>query len=262
MPEIATLERVLWGLSFFLNVGLVLLLLYWKNHRVYPLFFVYAASAVFQSIALFGAYRAWGFNSPASLSVGWGTQLLVTSARALAVAEICHRIMAKYEGIWKVARLLLISAAAFVALFSWSLSQSNLRSVLLSFDRGMALAIASVIVILLLLSRYYAVSLEPTVRTVATGFFLYSSFCVLNNTVAERWLTHSTMLWNVLGTVTFIASLLLWAWAFREPQEQAAARPEMLPESVYGSLVPEIDSRLKTLNEQLNHFWGAEGKKT
>lgn len=262
MSEIDTLEWVLWGFTFLLNVGLVLLILYCKNYRVYPFFFIYAVSAALQNIAFFASYRVWGFNSTASILVAWGTQGLVTTARALAIAEICHKILARYEGIWKLARLLLLGTAIVVALFAWAFSQGNLRSAILSFDRGLELAIASAIVILFLFARYYDLGLEPTVRTLAIGLFLYSGFRVLDNTILERWLTHSTMLWNLLATVAFLASLLLWTWALRHRQPEMTFAPELLPEDLYRSLSPEINARLRALNEQLSHFWYPEGKKT
>lgn len=262
MSEIAAIERFLWAITFVLNLGLVFLLLYRRNYRAYPFFFVYSVSTVLQNIAFFESYRIWGFNSPASIRVAWGTQMVVTAGRALAVAEICHRVLAQYAGVWKLARHLLIGAAAAVALFSWGFSQGNWRSALLSLDRGMELAIASAIAILFLFARYYDVRLEQTTRTMGIGFFLYSGFRVLDNTIVEHWLTHSTALWNLLGTLTFLASLLLWTWALRLTQQRTTSEVELLPENRYHLLSPEINTRLRALNEQLGDFWHAEGKKT
>ena len=262
MSQALTFERVLWCVTFSLNAGLVVLLVSRKNHRVFPFFSLYALVNVLQGIVLFEIYRTLVFGSQASILVAWGTQFAVTMARALAVAELCHRTLAKYQGVWKFARLLLLVAAGIVAAAAWAFSRGNWRSAILSFDRGLELAMASAIVLLFVFARYYDVRLESAVRTLATGFFLYSGFRVLNNTLAEGLLTNSTGLWNLLGTLTFLASLLLWIWALRLTQQQTAAEPELLPEDHYRSLSPAINARLRSLNEQLSHFWYAEGKKT
>lgn len=257
-----TFDNVLLGTTFLLNAGLVVLLLSRKNHKVVPFFFYYVLLNVIQGIALSAAYRVWGFTSLPSILVAWGTQLLVLVARALAVAEICHQVLARYQGVWKHARLLLLVGAAAITALAWGFSQGNLRSAILSFDRGLELAIASTIVLLFVFVKYYEVQLEPAVRTVATGFFLYSGFQVLNNTIAERWLLHSNMLWNLLGTLTFLASLLLWIWALRLTVQYTAPVPELLPGDRYRAMSPAINARLKSLNERLSHFWGAEREKT
>jgi len=260
MPEALTFERVLLGTTFLLNGGLVVLLGYRKNYRVFPFFSSYVVLNLLQGIALFEVYRIWTFGSTASILVAWGLQFLVILARAFAVAEICHRVLARYQGVWKLASLLLLVAAAFVSLFAWAFSQGKWRSAILSLDRGVELAIASAIVVLFFFARYYAVDLDPAVSTLAAGFFLYSAFRVLDNTLVEQWLIHSTRLWNLLGTVTFLATLLLWTWALRQAQRPATL--ELLPQDHYRSLSPAINARLKALNEQLGRFWHAEGRNT
>lgn len=261
MSEIASLERALWGIGVFLNVGLVFLAFYRNNHRAYPLFCIYAVSNLLQGIALQATYRIWGFYSQESVRIAWSTQALVTIARALAVAEICYRALASYRGIWQFASRLLLGAAVLVALYSSAVSRGNWRFVVLNLDRGLELTMASVIGLLFVFTRSYEVSMEPATRTLAIGLFLYSSFRVLNDTMWGRWLNHYTGLWGLLETLTFMASLLLWTWALRLTQQPTTAEQELLPESHYHSLSPAINVRLKALNEQLGHFWRTEGEK-
>jgi hypothetical protein len=121
---------------------------------------------------------------------------------------------------------------------------------------------ATVIVLLFVFVRYYEVGVQSSVRTLATGFFLYSAFRVLDDTILERlWRTYGP-LWNLLGTLTFLASLLLWSSALRQRQEHVIRDPKLLPEDHYRSLSPAINARLRDLNERLGHFGGAQGEKT
>lgn len=261
MPEAAIFVQLLWGVTFFLNGALVALLVYRKNHRVFPLFFLYMLLNFFQGIVLFNAYNAWGFFSREAIKIAWSAQGLVSLARAAAVAEICYLVLAKFRGIWRLAWRLLAAAATLVALFTLASSRGSWQVAILNLDRGLALVMATVIVLLFVFVRYYEVVVHSSVRTLAIGFFLYSAFRVLDDSILERWWHAFGPLWNVIGTLTFLASLLLWAWALRQKQQHAMPEPELLPEDRYHSSSPAINARLRNLNERLGHFGSAEGEK-
>lgn len=262
MAEFITFDRLLWGTSIFLNAGLLILLLYRKNYRVFPFLTGYALLNLAQGFALIEVYRIWGFRSATALKLAWGMQGLVTFARAVAVAEICHRILAKYSGIWQLALRLLIAAAAAISLYALAVAGSHWAFAIFNMDRGLELAIATVIVLLFLFVRYYELDVEAAVRTMAIGFLLYSCFRVLDDTIFGNWLHQYRQLWNRLGMLAFLASLLLWNWALRRTQPRIADEPEMLPDGIYHALAPEINQRLKTLNEQLGQLWYAKRNRT
>lgn len=263
MSQAVAFEQVLWGLTFFLNTGLIALLVYRKNYGVLPFFSLYMLLNFFQGIVLFSAYKAWGFFSREAIQIAWSAQGIVSLARAVAVAEICYSVLAKFRGIWRLAWRLLTAATAVVALYTWALSRGrgSWHFAILNMDRGLELVMATVIVVLFLFVRYYEVVVQSPIRTLAIGFFLYSAFRVLDDSILDRWWRTSGPLWNLIGTLTFLASLALWAWALREKQENAAPEAELLPEGQYHSLSPAINARLKNLNERLGHFWSAQGEK-
>jgi hypothetical protein len=255
MNEIPVFVRMLWGFTAFLDGGLLILLLYRKNHRVFPAFFVYVLFDFLQCFVLYGSYRIWGFYSPVSNRIAWGTQGVVMAARALAVATICQRVLGNYRGVWALASRLLLTTVAVVLLYSWAIARGSWQFAVLNAHRGIELAIASVIVILFLFTRHYEVTVETAVRTLAVGFFLYSCFFVLNDTVLERRLYDYSTLWNLLGTLAFLASMLLWSWGLRQGHPERTFEPEMLSEGIYPAVAPEINDRLRALNDHLRHFW-------
>lgn len=260
MTRVLTFENLQWGLTFSLNAGLVVLLLFRRNYRVFPFFFLYVVLDFLHGIASLASYRIWGFTSVEAMRIAWGSQGFVVLARALAVAEICYRILGKYLGVWKLASRLLLAAMVLVSLYAWGDSRGRWQLGVLNLDRGLELAMATVIVLLFLFAVYYEVGVEPTVRMLTLGFFLFSCFRVLNDTILERWLHHYAGVWNYLGTVAFVATLLLWCWALRRTLPKNALEPELVSQGVYQVLSPEINARLKGLNEQLSHFWRAEAK--
>jgi hypothetical protein len=262
MSEIATLVRVLGDFSVCFNLALVFLLLYRKNYRIYPCFLLYALVNLFQGVVLLASKRLWGDDSAALFKIGWGTQGLVIIARALSVAEVCRHVLAKYRGIWGLGWRLSLAAAALVLAYSWAVGAHRWQLFAVTADRSIELAIAAAILALLVFAHYYQVVIEPAARFLTIGFFLYSCFQVLNDTLLERWLQQYANFWNLLGTVTFLASVLLWGWALHLIQPEATSPPELLPGDHYPSLSPAINARLKALDEQLGRFWRAEGEKT
>lgn len=262
MTGIVSFENVLWAITMLLATGLAALVVYRKNYKAYPLFFAYILAMLMQNLLFALSYRLWGFRSAVSFEIAWGTQSVVIVVRALAVAEICRRVLAKYPGIWALGWRIFFAMATAVLVYSWTVGGHSWQLVAVTADRSLELAIAATVLGLFLFIRYYEVAIEPAARFLAIGFFFYSCFRVLNDTILERWLTHYITLWNLLGTVSFLASLLLWSWGLRRTQPQATAEPELLSESFYRAIAPEINFRLKALNEQLSRFWHVEGKRT
>lgn len=261
MAEIANFEKVLWGLSVALKWGLLALFVFRKHYRTFPFFFIYVLLTAVQSPVLFQSYRTWGFQSPTSGNIAWGSQGLVIAARGLAVAEICRRILGMYRGIWSLASRLLLATAGLVLVYSWAVARPHWQAAVLNCDRGLELAIAAVLMMVFLFARHYEIEVEQTVRFLALGLFLYSCFSVVNNTVLEKLLWDYAPLWNVIRTLAFLASLLLWGWTLRRQQAETAPEPLMLPAGAYSALAPELNLRLKALNEHLAKIWHPEAKK-
>ena len=262
MNDIAIIERFLWGLTMLLSTVLAGMVLWRKNYKAYPFFFTYILALLAQNLVFAVSYRIWGFGSVIGYKIAWGTQLVIVMIRALAAVEICRRILAKYPGIWALGQRIFLAMAILVLAYSWAVGGHSWRVAALSLDRGLELAMAASILALFLFIRYYHVGVEPADRLLAIGFFLFSWVVVLNDTIMERWLAPYSSLWNLVGTASFLVSMVLWTWALRHTQPRTAMEPKLLPADLYSSLTPEINARLKALSERLGHFWYPEGKKT
>jgi hypothetical protein len=252
MAGIVKYVEWMWAFGFAVEMALFVLMAARKHYRDYPAFFSYIGVDLLQSFVLFAVYARWGFSSTFALYLAWGTQGVVLCARAVAVVELCRRLLGQYFGIWALARHILISCAILVALYAalspgWRWDQRILRA-----DRGLELTIGVVIVILFLFARYYEIVAEPAVRAVAVGFFLFSCFSVVNDTILHQRLAAYDELWRVLRFLTAIASMLLWLFVFRKPLPASAPRPALLPGEIYRALAPEVNLRLRRLNEQLS----------
>ncbi len=254
--------ELLWLLSVTAQAGLLCLLLLRKAARVYPAFSVYIFMTLAQSGVLLAAYTVWGFSSSLSWRIAWATQCFVLGARALVVAEVCRHVLGPFRGIWLLARWLLLGCASVVLCFALMAADHEWRLALTTAELGLELATASVIVFLLLFARYYDVVVAPPLRLLAVGLCLYSCFSVVNDTVVERWLTQYVSLWNTMSMVSFLACLFVWGWALRKPAAQPTPAPLMLDRSAYREIIPDVNWRLRLLNEHLIQFWRLEAPRT
>ena len=252
----------LWVATAVAEILLLCLLIARKSVSSYPAFSAYIFMTLAQSALLFVAIKGWGFSSHVAWSVGWATQSLVLGARAFTVAELCKHILGRFRGVWVLARWILLTCAMLVLLYALLAAKHQWRLVLNTTELGLELAVAAVIVMLLLFARYYEVTVAPPLRWLATGLCVYSCISVMNDTLLERWLSRYVSLWNVFGMGAFLACLLLWTWAFHKALPQAAADPVLLDRSVYLKIVPEVNWRLRALNEQLIRFWDLEAPRT
>ncbi len=249
---------MLWLLNIAVAGYLLVLLGVRKNYRIFPAFSLYILLNLALGILAFVLYRRWGFFSQEAWRIAWGMQALVLCARAAAVAEVCKHLLGRYRGVWALAWRVLLACAAIVLLYSSLAARLRFTFALPKAERSLELAIATVIVAVFVFARHYGVEAQPADRSLAVGFCLYSCFGVLNNTILDRFLDSYVPLWNLLGMLAYLGSLVLWSWALREKLPEREIEPKMLPEGVYRTLTPEINERLEMLNENLKQFWYPE----
>jgi hypothetical protein len=254
IAELGQIELYAWALCFALQCTLVVLLISRRNHLQFPAFTLYLAGSVAQNILQFAAYEHWGFASRPALEFAWGLQTAIILLRAMAVLEICRQVFANYRGIWAFIWRTMVISVALIATFSMVLGNRDLGYRILYADRTISLVLAFTVVALLVFARYYRVQAEDPIRSLAIGFFLYSCFEVLNDTLLEASPKSYAPMWNFLGTVSFTSSVLVWGWALRRSAAQIAEAPEMLASSVYQALSPEVNRRLSALNERLGRL--------
>jgi len=253
---IAKFQLVMWAVNWAAGILLLFLLVVRKNYRVYPAFTFYIFLNMLLGTFVYFYFRKWGTESWAAWLFAWGMQALAICARAVAVAEICKHILSGFRGIWALAQRLLVGCVAAVCLYSGLAARHQWESAVPSADRGAELVIAVVIVVLLLFARYYDVHPEPTDRTLAIGFCIFSCFASLNDTVLEHYLYEYAALWSLLGVLAYFASLVLWSTALWEKRTLSVTEKNLFPPLVYESVTPQINLRLRELDEQLSRTFG------
>jgi hypothetical protein len=262
MDDLGLFTKSLWAITAIVQALLLCLLVARKNAKSYPAFSAYIFMTLAQSALLFVAIKEWGFSSTMSWRIGWATQCLVLTARAFAVVELCQHILGRFRGVWLLARWILLGCGAAILVYALLAANHQWRLMPNTAELGLEMAAAAVIVTLLLFARYYDIVVASPLRSVAIGLCVYSCASVLNDAILERWLSRYVSLWNESGMVAFLACLLVWGWAFRKFAPQSTADPLFLDRSAYLNIIPEVNWRLRSLNEHLMQFWRLEAPRT
>jgi len=250
-----------WALTTITELVLLVYLLRRKLFRSHPVFFAYILGDILRSVLMAGIYSLSGMKSFRVWLIYWLSQIVMVTARFAAVVEVARRVLSPFSGIWALGRRVLLLAAGAVLVYSALLSKDYWYSLPLNVERGAGLAVAAVIVTLLLFARYYGLPMDHLERSLCIGFCLYSSFSVINDSLIEKWVNSYFELWNFLGVLTFLASLLIWTGAARAYSETAPARvPVVVPKELYGKFSSELNIRLRLLNEHLNQLLHSGGQ--
>jgi hypothetical protein len=261
MLEPLQLQTAAWALTTTIELGLLVQLVRRKLGRIYPLFFAYLVSTILQSIAVAVLYRNANLDKLAIWKIAWATQGVVVFVRSLVLLELSRGILARYVGIWALARRLFLGVAVAVIAYDIALSKGGWQWLIMNGMRGLELAMAAVIVTMLVFARYYRVPVNQLQRALAVGLCLYSSFYVINYSLLERIFLLHDVLWNFLEILTFIASLLVWLGAVSRYQEsEQVAIPPAISGDLYGELSSEVNSRLLLLNRRLIQFLHLENR--
>jgi hypothetical protein len=259
MSALLTLHDLFWAATTLGEIVLIVYLIRRKLVRSHFWLFLYLCCTVIQSALGLITYSLLDFRSAATRNIIWSSQAGVITMRFLAACEMARRILARYSGIWTLAQRVLLIVAAGVLLYTAAFSEKLLSMMILTVDRGAELAIASFIVGLLLFARYYMLEIASLDRALSIGFCLYSCFYVINDSLLEKWMEPYAGFWGFMDVITFLASLLIWIQAVRAyAPARESVTPKTVPSNVYETLSPEVNVRLRLLNDQLAQLLRSE----
>ncbi len=242
----------LWFLSIAGQVFLVLFVFSRRIHRQFPYFAGYLLSNIAEAIVLIPSYFVLGFWGPQIYGIAWFMHGITLVAKALAIVELCRRLLGQYPGIWAMARGVLTGCAVLLSLYSFLVPQWHWQLALPIAERGLQLSVAGVILTLFLFAAYYQVPIPPTERRLALGFCLYSSAAVLNNTVLQKYVSQYLNYWNITILGIFLLTIGIWYRALRLPAIVLERPPVLSDALAYQRISPEINDRLRSLDKRLS----------
>jgi hypothetical protein len=252
----------IWAFSVAAQMAVCATLVFKGHFRKLPVFTAYIALNICQAGFLYVVYAYFGFRSHTTEVLAWWSAVSTLILRSLATTEVLRLVLNPYRGIWGLGWRVL--AVAFGAVFFYAAIEAgrNIAWFLVLAERGLNLAFAIALVACLLLVRHYSISVYPAYKALLGGFCFYSCTFVLASIAAQtlfvRGLASYQPVWQVTTTVSFAVVQVVWAVALRKPLPAEENQHVLLPASIYQQLSPEINQRLRSLNEQLIQFWKPE----
>jgi hypothetical protein len=261
-------EIVLYLVNIPLELVLCALVYGRRLHRRLPLFAAYVTVFLTSTLCLGLIYFHFGYNSFSTYHAAWiisGVNLL---GRCLAITELCRYSLQEYKGIWTLSwRILGFLAAVFFvnsALDSWGQSDW-VATYVLTMERDIGISSAVLLLVILLISIYYGVYLEPVQKGIAIGLFVLGVVDAVNDTVLRTIFTQLISSWSHMGlraeeinnwwnavrTFAFVVSMSIWCFALRKPLPARNRGPELLPAEIYPEVSLAVNLRLRAINDRL-----------
>lgn len=250
------MSLVHWIFGTLLEATVLFLALRRRVGRQLPFLVAYLSILVAAEPIMFGVYRIAGFNSRISFYSFWVLQSLFLLLRALVVYEICRSILSPFEGVWRLAKplLLLIGAVLLVAmLIPMRGAPLNIESAIPMGQRGLEVIIAGLLISGLAFCRYYQVQVENFLAWIALGLGFHSIIQATDNSFLP-WLNHFAS-WAALSHASFDIALVMWLVALWKPLPAMRPKRARWTRAEYETLSPQVTAQLRELNTRLLEMW-------
>lgn len=230
------------------------------------MFVWYVGLNLAQAFIMVGVYSRFGFNSAPAFRTYWGIQVLVMIAQTLASAEILHRALQDYPGIWELVWRVILVAIITVIGYAWSTADGKDIWGLWAAHRGFYITFAVAFVLCLLVIRHYSISIDPVYKVLLGGFCFYSCWSIVADTLLKSLFFQNfpgyAEVWNASEMTMFYAVLVIWIVALRHPvRAMASSRTSGSGPNggggggAYEGMTPRINARLREINDSLRRFF-------
>src|SRR5262249_25130281 len=206
-------------------------------------------------------YQIYGIESQVTYVTTWGSQAVVIVARAAAACEFCHALLGRYQGVWALAKRILLICSVIVLGLGIYFGKDGFIYGVMKLEISSEAFIATLVVGTFLFAKHYDVEMELNLALLGLGLGVYSCVKILNDAVLSRFFYSYGSVWNGVAMTTFVAVLALWIFAMRATSPVHVPKPELSSGDLYRTLAPQMNRRLAELNEQLIRLWKLEPPK-
>src|ERR1700730_942333 len=187
-------------LLYWSTVGFEILLcalVYFRTlQRRLPFFVIYANMLLLGTLGVQLVYRHFGFRSVASYDAAWIGAGMVGVARFVAIGELCRFELRAYRGIWALTWRILALLAVFLlgraAINAWG-QAGGIAIYGLTIERDVAITSLVILLVLIIIRKYYGLILEPMLMWIAVGIALISIIDIMNNALLYKIFTGHLM---------------------------------------------------------------------
>jgi len=265
MASLPLYVLVLWASSALLQLIALILLFAKGSFRKLPFFTAYVALNLCQAAFLVSVYSIWGPKSKTGIILAWYSECVTLLAQALATTEVLKVTLKPYQGIWGLVwRALAFTSVLVVLIVALATHGTWVTAKWFQLNRGYHLTFAATVIVCLLLVRYYSIRVPAAYKMILGGFCLYSCTEILIHTVlqglAKKAFLAYEPIWQSSTVLSFVVVLFIWVAALWKPLPIEARQAAAPSDSIYLRLSPEINERLRELNEKLLRLWKLEAR--
>jgi hypothetical protein len=248
----------------FLQLGLLALLVWKRDFRKLPVLTTYVALNLCQAALLMFLYSRPGASLEALKFWAWFSEAPPLLFQALAATEAIRLVLKPYEGIWGLAWRSLATICAVLVAYIAKHAAGNYHWAILEAERGYHFVFAAAVVACFLIIRYYSVAI-PTAYKILLGGFCFYSCTIILATAFFQWIwwgsyEHYQSIWQFATVFCFAVVQAIWIVALRKPLPAPIEHIALSSSDIYEQLSPEIDQRLRLLNQRLIRVWKLEAR--
>lgn len=250
-------STALWATALALESVLLLRAVQGNFLKHYRFFYLYLGCVLIRDISLMPVYYLW----PKIYQYAyWYSQFLTVLVGCGVVWEVYKVALSRYPGAARMARnvlpFLFIFSISRIFVKVWNSPNWVPGKTTLETERDLRIVQIALLIGLVLLFAYYAISLGRNLKGIICGFGMFVGTSVLHLTLRDYLGDSFQHLWQYIQPIAYILVLLIWCatlWSYREaPEAEGESRLEM----DYQSLVRATRKRLSSVRGYVSRTTG------
>lgn len=187
----------------------------------------------------------------------WISEVLLSGMYLCMIAEISRHFLSDYPSIRRPALRLL--GVVGLALMSWTVF-SAMRHVghpvllFMTGEQRLVLTITMVLLLLMGIVAYYRLRLPPLYRLVLIGIGIYASLEVVADQIMLKYRLGPDSICDYTRRGAFLISVVVWTYAVWRWGTASVPQRELIPQSKYDDISPQLHERLHEANLKLENL--------
>ena len=189
----------------------------------------------------------------------WIAEIILTVMYLLMIAEISNHFLSDYPSIRPSAFRLL--GVVTLALSFWTATSAmryagHPRMFFTTGEQHLVLTITIVLLLLMGIVVYYRLRLPPLYRLVLFGIGIYASIVMGADQIELQFRLGPNSVFDYVRRAAFSISAVIWTYAVWRWPAPSARHLELIPQSEYDDLSPQVHDRLREANLKLANLKG------
>jgi hypothetical protein len=250
--------QIVWLGGLFLEGVILIRSIQGKSFAKYSLFYVYIASVLVTSAALWVIY-IYVAKPSVNVAVYWPAQYITLALGCGVIFEISRHVFAHRVTLDRLARWTMLATFGLifllVAVHAFLLPQWNVATNTADLERDLRVAQALVLMTIIFLTAYYRIEIGKNIRGMIVGFGVYVGASVLSLTVRLFIGPRFGTAWQIIQSSAYFAALAIWAFALwsYEPERPSSGPSDSDGASGggYQALADQTQEVLDSIGDQL-----------